>query len=153
MRKLKLLIHLNIFEFCAYFVGCTVLNFCVVLLISQNLLQHIDMSARDGFFFVLHMVSSLVWLLNWIAAYCKVIKYILRLLFILLLLLRNLANMFKRVEGFCNSYKDTCNRNNGCSQGHDIVMIITDFFFLRLFGLWMFSTIVQYWIGCMYLFL
>lgn len=45
-----------------------------------------------------------------------------------MLLLRNLANMFKRVEGFCNTYKDTCNRNYGCSQGHDKVMIVTDFF-------------------------
>jgi len=36
--------------------------------------------------------------------------------------------MFKRVEGFCNTYKDTCNRNYGCSQGHDKVMIVTDFF-------------------------
>lgn len=104
----------------------------MVLLISQNLLQHIDMSAQDGIFLVLHMVSSLVWLLNWIAAYCKVIKHILQLFFILLLLLRNLANMFKRVEGFCNPYKGTCNRNYGCSQGHDIVMIITDFFFLKI---------------------
>lgn len=134
MRKSKLLIRLNIFEFCAHFGGCTVLNFCVVLLISQNLLQHIDMSAWDGFFLVLHMVSSLVWLLIWIAAYCKVIKYILRLFFILLLLLRNLANMFKRVEGVCNPYKGTCNRHYGCSQGHDTV-IITDFFFFKIFSI------------------
>ena len=35
--------------------------------------------------------------------------------------------MFKRVEGFCNPYKGICNRNCGCSQGHDKVMIVTDF--------------------------
>ena len=104
----------------------------MVLLINQNLWQHIDKSARDGFFLVLHMISSLVCFLNWIAAYCKVIKYILWLFFILLLLLRNLANMFKRVEGFCNPYKGTCSRNCGCSQGHDIVMIVTDFFLKKI---------------------
>jgi hypothetical protein len=62
--KIEVTYRLNIFEFCAHFGGCTVLNFSVVLLISQNLLQHIDVSAQDGFFLVLHMVSSLVWLLN-----------------------------------------------------------------------------------------
>jgi len=40
--------------------------------------------------------------------------------------------MFKRVEGFCSPYKGTCNRNYGCSQGHDIVMIITDFFLKKI---------------------